>query len=981
MKIKRKKILTLFLALGIITPLIFTKNSLAASNTIKIYSDNSVFLDYIKDAAQFRYKNDNYSRPTYCIQRKATSPGSKVLNYAGEHNHSLVNRIIQLGYNTEGQNPTAIDYFKYSNGSIYATRYEKYYVTQQAIFLALGQTSMDSFKWGIGNASASKRHYGENAIGLYEYARNSLKATSKTSNLQKNISLSVSPKTISFVNYGSEYVSTWHTISSSGANSITQYVVEGPKNTTIEKNGNLFRIRVPVSSVGDAIHDVSIRVNATGFTAGTPGGTMPGAVSKYTYGTNASYQPIVVYEGGTYIPPKPGQETSTSALITGTVGYCNTSPLPNNWIQVKKLFLNGRYNIKQGNNNIGTFKLGQKYTLNPVAQYDYSVYWGGDTRSKNEDNGIEKENKYNDTLSKYSAKSTSSKTKESSKEVEGCSLEVGANSRATYACPPRPRPNRPDAGSTSGTIKYKINYIHMDGTIKSTQSGSVNTGALTISGNPSSGSTSKFSSSPINISVPNIADLVEAQIELTLNDSKLNIRVPIEIEFKQDVWVDKVTTSVDNCTINYTGEEIAIKGDIKSNSIKTKNYDTKLTVTFNGGKTQTFSKMVYGVSDVTPGNVFYKFKVPTFVPGTNTKVTSLQFSISLNGSSKSSKNIRITEMNASAYNDVLNNKRSAYDLVNSNLVTYLKVQKSDRTKKVYRSCGGCQINATTGAKTCPTHLEYDWDEPYVAFVVKEINPIKGVTEDIELTSIKIRNKTTKEKLGQSPVDSKGYVDIKKLSTAQQIETYTQIKAGYGFEMIIDSKYKTNLPARMSNVSRTNSANLKNTSWVKYSYFAGSNPLPLINSDRDNKLKPYLTNNQAVIFLNCSIDEMPISTINQMFIKMPDGSIVNVQDKLDLTDGNGNTVPYSTSDKTNYRETITASELTREKTFEFKKVNNFRKYYLSKETSNNKYNIRVVTVPSGIKLDCGSKPMIADKVDFNIVVSGGYQDDVKTHLNE
>ena len=1022
--LKNKKIIS-SIFISLFSVLLSCNISSAAPNTVTIAKGSpNNYPKYIRNSKnnsrQYTTKIESgTNRAAYCIDQAANPPvGEKVTQYTDskvKKNDKGLQYILKNGLQYYDKNKASSN--SYMTGNI-----EKdYYITQAAIQLYLdyyrGDSRQDS-DWMMSDSTVGTLTL-NNSTNKDVLNRVRKLATDANAAYNKSIStkteaksnqpraLTVSPSSMEFSLKGNYYESNNFTVNTSASKYTVQltgisstYYRLVTSDGTVRSNGvfnkgEKFKIQVN-KNTPYGTYSLKISLSASESNE---------AISAFTYKSSSGTQAVIV-------PYEDGYTISESASVSGKLTTCNTSPLEGTWKQNKKFTISG-YNVKKDNKQVGTLKIGESYDLNTLLKYDYSTTWqAAKSSSKTINTG-----KFNDIITKYKTiKSDESTISTSNQDCEPCSLDndtsnnkqsnstskqiknttKNVTSRA-IVCPQRPYPAKPNAGCHSGNVSYTIKYIDEHEKVQKTDTGSVATGDYCISGNPADGTLTKFVKNSIELKVPNKKGLVEAQITLKIENSTYKITLPIEYEFDLDYAVSEVVTNMDSSGSSlYEGQEITVQGTITSTGIKSENLKTQLQVSLDGGAYKAVeTQYAYSVSRDLSGNVYYLYKVPEntdkvqfkiaiILESSNAKETA---SNATKNNSKTSKSFNVIEPNAKDFNYSTKKASKKHNSGEGYTVAYLKVKKTDKTKAIYKQCTGCQVSTESSAKECPApgHIEYTWeDTSYPAFYPKSQQSLDGMNETLKITSIKYKSKYTTEKAGTNPVDRNGYVDIMEIGDSD-IEKYIKVKSGYGFEVKIETEYTNDVPKLVNNINKTNnvsSISNKVTDWAKIQAYSGSTS-KLFYKDIDKNLGSYLKNSTPIMFIKPAVDELPVESINQIYMKMPNGSYLSRGDNkgFDIINSNGQTLTLANRNDKNYGKTINDTKITIKKSFTFNSTNGLRKYYLSQSTRNELYDTKIFTHPMGIRTGNKVSNMVRDFKEFKINVYGGYTDDLKTQLND
>lgn len=466
----------------------------------------------------------------------------------------------------------------------------------------------------------------------------------------------------------------------------------------------------------------------------------------------------------------------------------------------------------------------------------------------------------------------------------------------------------------------------------------------------------------------------EASKDCDPTNNKLVIRLPITNPREDEIYMLGMEVYPSEEGQVLVGNDVNVKLNIASNSIKTYDVNSKITIVGPAGfGTKTLEKPIYGVSLENPGEVYFKFK-PT-VPG-NYIITPLA---TIPGGSVTDDAQTIKAIYPSEpedYKSVVERNQVARN-EGLNIKTYVKVKKVDKDKIVKEICEEPCQKDNNGREICPGHDVWGWNDPYYAFIPVKETPLNGITEMFNITQLKFRSKTTENNVGKYPltiIDEDGYVNMLNPNSAK----YAQVKAGYGFDIKLKTEYKNNLPT-VFNRARSAYRVPSDKSWTKYYGLAEEgSTIPFYYNNVEGNLKDYNANT-AVSMTIPSIDDLIIESPNQIYMRLPDGS----GEYCMVDEGYGQkfssnkikqnllTVNY-TGPVMNNTEYIDTKE------FEFKKDNSNsldkRGYYIGKNVKDGYNEISFYNRYAGYGLNNSTR--LHDDETIKIKVYGGRYDDLK-----
>lgn len=474
------------------------------------------------------------------------------------------------------------------------------------------------------------------------------------------------------------------------------------------------------------------------------------------------------------------------------------------------------------------------------------------------------------------------------------------------------------------------------------------------------------------------------------NNDRLVVKLPILNGRTDEILITNMEVYPNTNGDALVGNDVNVKLDVSSNSLKTYNVSSKITISGPAGfGTKTLTKPVYGVSAEESGSVYFKFK-PT-VEGTYT--ISAEAKIPSSTASTKSETIRVVPPSEpKTYLNATNRNNSVYD-TNSYIKTYVKVKKRDKDKVVISYCDEPCQEDENGTKSCPGHKHWTWNDWYYAFVPIKSTKMTGIDEKFNITEIKFRSKLTEDNAKKYPlyISEDGYVDMLNVDSAK----YGQVKAGYGFDIKVKTEYTNNLPTVFNRAYSSNKVP-GNSRWSEYKVIPHSGTkIPYIYSDIigektvsvDSQVSEY---SGVVSVAVPSLSDLIIESPNQLYIKMPDPSneyyMVNEVYTPRYSDSKvkqGLVMSNTTGVK------ITNEKYSESKQFEFKKDSsdtmNKRGYYISKEIKDGVKTLSFYNRYEGYGLNNNNRyagyglnnnNRLHDRKDIAIKVSGGRYDDVK-----
>lgn len=514
----------------------------------------------------------------------------------------------------------------------------------------------------------------------------------------------------------------------------------------------------------------------------------------------------------------------------------------------------------------------------------------------------------------------------------------------------------------------------------------------------------------VSFKIPNNRRLNEVILETNISDTNdmdrsnnsLTVRLPIFYAIENDVGIfddsnnntDGVTiypvsdnnTSVttDDCYVVY-GAPTNIKAVVGSTNVKTQNL--KATLIIDDREVET--KTVYGVSSDAPGAVYFNYtlndksknriKIQVRIsPQDGTTEYNSYGEVYKNLSNPIYATVRLAPSSSTENTFAINNNLTGLSISDS--VAYIKVKKRDRDKLVYTT-DNCQLSDNRQS-ICPGHPNYvyDYDKPaYDAFIKVSNIKLENITQNYKITGIRFRSKYTKENKDKDAIrnilaSNDGFINVLNDSGNITNSTQNQIKAkaGYGFELEVDTKYYNNLPQIFERTRLTN-GRIAETAWSKYENYPGSN-INVLYNNIDSELSKY--NGKAIGIAVPAIEEIAIHNLNNLYIKTPSTQEEILELDSSIKNTNQSTAKYEiSSDKKLY-------QIERKYKLVSKDNSNIEKYYIDKEVQNGDYEFKIFTPRAAIGALCDTRtPKLKDIKTFDIKVYGGYLDDVKTHLNE
>lgn len=519
--------------------------------------------------------------------------------------------------------------------------------------------------------------------------------------------------------------------------------------------------------------------------------------------------------------------------------------------------------------------------------------------------------------------------------------------------------------------------------------------------------------SSIDFTIPDNNRLNEVIFELGISDANdmittnntLNIRLPIHYNIENDIGIkddkddeaDGVTiypvsynntsTTADDCYVTY-GSPTTIKAVVGSTNIKTQNL--KATLVINGKDVET--KTVYGVSSDMPSAVYFnytlddknnvyseEFKLQVRIsPADGTKEYFTGKEIYKNLSDPISVKV-VQPPSATTENSYpVNNNVTKLSIGES--VAYIKVKKVDRDKLVtYKDATPCQ-KLENGTKICPGHTKYVYDEnakPYDAFIPVDTIKLDNIKQNHKIENIRFKSKYTKENMDSEDIkdilySNDGFINIldRYGNIPNTTKSQIKIKAGYGFELEVDTKYDNNLPEIFEKVRLLNQP-IKETAWSKFQNYSGTN-IKILYNNIDKEVSKYTG---AIGIVVPGVNDIAIQNTSNLYIKTP----TSQNEFLEVEQGLNN---KSKDAKYNVSQDKTLYEIKRTYKITSKNNSSIEKYYVNKEVQNGNYEFKIFVPRAGIGALCDTKmPKLKDAKTFEIQVYGGYLDDIKTHLNE
>lgn len=251
----------------------------------------------------------------------------------------------------------------------------------------------------------------------------------------------------------------------------------------------------------------------------------------------------------------------------------------------------------------------------------------------------------------------------------------------------------------------------------------------------------------------------------------------------------------------------------------------------------------------------------------------------------------------------------------------------------------------------------DWSNWYYVTVRTEWTDKFQFNEHFEVKDINFRSKYTKNNTDKYGISSDGWVDM------LENEDLAKIKAGYGLELQIKTNYQ--IKYAPGAVHPRTGEDLSNTIFAPPRTYTFNT-----NTGIDTDTKQYSGRARYVYSGDIPIEDNDCITLRMpgyrygsnedVFKSSYDNSWI---DELELTKVEGN-------------------KYNRTKTYEFKEKKvilvNSRKYYVSENVADGKYEITVFTGNNG-QIYTDDKADLNDTVKANITVYGSYREDIPTHI--
>ncbi|MBQ3422193.1 MAG: hypothetical protein IJH34_11120 [Romboutsia sp.] len=959
-----KRILSIFLGvILILLPMIAVGN--ASSIKVKQIGDDNVLIrgasrpkrDFISYPVKVLSSDENVL--VYCMQRMKFAPtgnSTETLYSVNFNKYPGIEFILKNGQ----LNRSHIKTGGYMTGKLN----ENYYITQGALHLFLSYQSGNSgiegnkiqhIQWIEG--ASLQRSSGPIRDNIVAFAKDAISYNNKalaaqaseydteevsTNSISKSSqSITLSASSLNFQDKGNTYESNLITVNTPGKKaysvnlsgvSPSSYVIKDASGKTIQSSipsGTQFKIVIYKNKINPGKYTVKATVSSAGEDS-----------IKWSYYAdkgNDKQAILIPYfdEGGTI-----GGDAYKKD-IKGSFTYCESERLGGEWVETKKLKFNGK-TIKEGKTTVGNVvQLNKSYDVLLNIKYNYNLQYEGGNFNNN----------------------------------TNCSP-------SDIPLPSNLNPNE------TGTIDYDIKFIKQDESIIQGDKGTTSGTQFKLSSGKQSHVETKVAPT-IKLNVPNNRDIVKVKITAILKNSKnekadekviyLYIKESLD-EFPDNPKLLGLETNLDDCNTALKGTEVSLKATVGTDAIKTSNYTVKFQVSLNdGGYQDIVTKKVYGVSNGINGATYTKYKIPEKTSkGSDVKKVKFKAILVEDTSSvKYSKVFTLSDIKPESYVNKSDISKRTSSLSNGNVISYLKVQKRDKTKPIYGNCGGC--TGTLDEPTCPgkCFLGYTWGEWYTAFVPKEAKKLDNIVENYKIESVLLRSKYTKENKDKTTkINSDGYVDLLKLLSADY-EKYVKLKAGYGFEIIVNTRYDNNVPKIVQSVNKQNTINDWNSKVSEVKPFAGSGSVNLIYKDVDNGLSKELNSKKPIMFVAPAADEIAYETPDVFFIKMPNGEY----ERLDITNGKGTSLTYAQKNNIKQGETIDSTNVIRTKSFEFNLKDGFRKYYIATDVKNKVYQAKAFSPGNGMRLKCDDTNMLSSSYDMKLNVYGGYTDDLKTQLND
>ena len=458
------------------------------------------------------------------------------------------------------------------------------------------------------------------------------------------------------------------------------------------------------------------------------------------------------------------------------------------------------------------------------------------------------------------------------------------------------------------------------------------------------------------------------------NNNRFVVKLPILNKINPEIYIENVVVypnGGDNGKL-VIGNEINVKVTLGANTLKTNEADVKLKIT-DGNETVELNKKAFSISKEYPGVVYFKYKPNSIgrlrvVAEVSSDYGTEVFN-SVYAQVEKPKEIKHYEEQGTKSND-------NYDIP-AEVVTYLKVQKRDKDAVKVKKCvdeSHCQQDFN-GRLQCPGHEYYDWGDWYNAFIPVKATELRGYEEKYEIKKVLFRSKET-EKLkgkGVEGVDNDGMVDL----MDEEKSNLALVKAGYGFELRTETEYKNNLPKLLEKASVSNIAP-SDTSWSQYKIIphAGQGiPFIYYSEELNGTDELILSNKGAVSFTVPSLDDIIIENPDQLYIKMPDGEYIIVDEGYGESYGDEVATKLEVVDDS--EKLVSGDAYYDRKVIEFKKssggLSGKRNYYISDNVSDGEHEISIFNRYSGYGPAANNKLHVKNKV--KVTVKGGKYDDI------
>ena len=458
------------------------------------------------------------------------------------------------------------------------------------------------------------------------------------------------------------------------------------------------------------------------------------------------------------------------------------------------------------------------------------------------------------------------------------------------------------------------------------------------------------------------------------NNNRFVVKLPILNKINPEIYIENVVVypnGGDNGKL-VIGNEVNVKVTLGANTLKTNEADVKLKIT-DGNETVELNKKAFSISKEYPGVVYFKYKPNSIgrlrvVAEVSSDYGTEVFN-SVYAQVEKPKEIKHYEEQGTKSND-------NYDIP-AEVVTYLKVQKRDKDAVKVKKCvdeSHCQQDFN-GRLQCPGHEYYDWGDWYNAFIPVKATELRGYEEKYEIKKVLFRSKET-EKLkgkGVEGVDNDGMVDL----MDEEKSNLALVKAGYGFELRTETEYKNNLPKLLEKASVSNIAP-SDTSWSQYKIIphAGQGiPFIYYSEELNGTDELILSNKGAVSFTVPSLDDIIIENPDQLYIKMPDGEYIIVDEGYGESYGDEVATKLEVVDDS--EKLVSGDAYYDRKVIEFKKssggLSGKRNYYISDNVSDGEHEISIFNRYSGYGPAANNKLHVKNKV--KVTVKGGKYDDI------